>query len=79
MSAAYPDYPIKIGFTERVASRRAKGIQTGCPYPIVTLGILPATIQDERRLHLTFDHLRLEGEWFRRDEKLLSYIESIAA
>lgn len=77
MSAVCPGYPIKIGFTGFLGHNRKKMLQTACPYPMVTLGTLVGTLADERRLHRTFDHLRMEGEWFRRDSELLSYIESI--
>lgn len=79
MSAVHPGYPIKVGFTEKLGSHRKRYMQTGCPYPLVMLGTMTGTRGDEYRLHRTFDHLRMEGEWFRRDEALLAYIDSLCS
>jgi hypothetical protein len=77
LTAAHPDYPIKIGFTQKLASFRISAIQTCCPYALYFLARVPGTMQRERALHETFDHLRLRGEWFSRSPELLAYIESI--
>lgn len=66
ITADYPDYPIKIGFTELIKNTRIKGLQTGCPYQLQVIGRIRGTVADERKIHADFDHIRLEGEWFRK-------------
>lgn len=74
VTAEWPDYPIKIGFAERVSSRTGD-LQTTCPYPIVLLATFAGTYQDESGLHRQFKADRLCGEWFRRSPKLMALID----
>jgi hypothetical protein len=43
LTATHPDYPIKIGFTVKLASLRIASLQTGCPYALYFLGRFPGT------------------------------------
>ena len=74
LTAAYPEYPIKIGFTQRMASVRIRGLQNAHPYTLYFIGYIPGTMAQEREIHASFDHLRLQGKWFKRDEILITYI-----
>lgn len=76
VTADHPDFPIKIGFMEKKNDLRMRGLQTGCPYPLILLGTVTGTYQGERALHRQFGQHRLNGEWFQRTPELLAYIES---
>jgi len=78
ISAAQPDFPVKIGFAEKSHKLRLKGLQTGCPYPLITLATVPGTYKDESALHRRFRDDRLCGEWFRRSDHLMSIISNIS-
>jgi hypothetical protein len=75
ISADYPRFPIKIGFTQRNNLLRSKGLQTGNPYRLMVLATMPGGYSDERRLHRQFAAQRLEGEWFARSDDLMELIE----
>jgi hypothetical protein len=77
LTAAHPDYPIKIGFTQRLSGLRLRAIQTSCPYALEFLARMRGVQRQERELHERFDHLRLRGEWFSRSPELLAYIETV--
>jgi hypothetical protein len=66
---------IKIGYTGNLDSRFS-GIQTGNPNPLIILHTIECRSDKqaadlEKQLHNRFDHLRLSGEWFKNDIKLL--------
>lgn len=65
-----PDEFVKIGFTKSHPRSRLDTLQTGCPQPLRLMAYFPATMEDERRLHMTFDELRFRGEWFVVQDKL---------
>lgn len=54
---------VKIGTTGSLKTR-LKGIQTGSPHKLHIRWQFGGTHALERFLHVRFDHLRLEGEWF---------------
>lgn len=67
------DGAIKIGTTQ--TSDRVRNLQTGNPEPLKVL----RTIRDvpnglELILHRVFADLRVRGEWFKPDERLLSFV-----
>jgi hypothetical protein len=72
---------IKIGTTRGSADSRIRSIQTGCPFPIEVLGVIPGGASAERALHSKFSHLRTHGEWFFDSEQIRAEIarERIAA
>lgn len=65
--------PIKIGKAIN-PMQRMKELQTSSPERLNLLGVLFGDIILEQKLHLEFKELRLTGEWFRREERLLQYI-----
>lgn len=66
--------PIKIGKARNVKSRLA-GLNTSSPEPLDLLGVMFGVDQLEKALHARFAHLRMHGEWFRRDQELLEFID----
>ena len=71
-----PDGPIKIGYANNV-QKRLGAIQTGNPCRLEVLATLPGGAAIERAIHLALADSRLNGEWFERTPKLLSFIEDI--
>jgi hypothetical protein len=77
-----PDEFVKIGYTKSHPRSRLDNLQTGCPMPLRLMAYFPATMEDEKRLHMTFDELRYRGEWFYVQDKLrdlLYYLEDLQA
>lgn len=74
LSANFPDYPIKIGFSSHAVMRMSQ-LQTYCPYTIIILGMMSGTTRDERALHRRFARYHIRGEWFERAERLMHYIK----
>lgn len=72
-----PDYPIKIGIATNLG-KRLRGIQIGSPFRIVLLAQMPGSYFDERLLHGQFKELHLRGEWFRRGDALMQFIDETA-
>lgn len=68
--------PIKIGYTENV-EKRLCALQTGHYDTLKVLKAIPGNINDEKKHHKKFQHLRLRGEWFKPEQELLNYIDSL--
>lgn len=69
---------IKIGYTgDFSAQGRLGGLQTANASQLTMLGREDGTPQDEGNLQAKFAHLRIRGEWFVADDKLLEYISSL--
>ena len=62
----------KIGYTANLTNR-ITSLKTGFPYKMGVLATVKGTRKQETRLHKVFEHLRLEGEWFKYDETILEY------
>lgn len=73
VTARYPNFPIKIGFSVQTKPRLA-ALQCALPYEAILLATIPGTKSDERDLHIGFHHSRLNGEWFERTPELLALI-----
>ena len=71
--ACVPLVAVKIGYTRQGTYNRLAALQTGCPAPLKVYGRFPGTYDDERRLHEAFASLRIHGEWFRLEGKLLDF------
>lgn len=67
---------IKIGYSTNWPQRIAE-LQVGCPYRLSVLHIMEGPREFEPELHQRFAHLRVQGEWFRRDGDLISYIAQL--
>ncbi|WP_437309943.1 GIY-YIG nuclease family protein [Sorangium sp. So ce388] len=72
-----PDGAIKIGYTGGDPFARLSALQTGNSKPLKLLAFAPGSSQHERGLHERFADLRLHGEWFRPDPRLLGFIEGM--
>lgn len=66
---------IKIGWSTDVANRLLD-LRTGIPEGLIVYALLPARPPYERELHARFKHLRLTGEWFRRQSELAAWIKA---
>jgi len=77
ITAAHPNFPIKIGFTSSLKELRLQSLQTGCPYLLRLIGAVSGSLADERKIHARFLHLRLVGEWFKSDAELWNFIKNI--
>lgn len=73
--ACEPMSAVKIGYTRCSPYARLSALQTGCPSPLKLLAYVPATIDEEGRLHEAFAPLHIQGEWFRDDLKLRDLIQ----
>lgn len=75
--ACEPLEAVKIGYTSGKPRARMASLQTGCPSPLKLLASVPASLDDERRLHEAFTPLCIQGEWFRNECKLRDLIHWI--
>jgi len=64
---------IKIGHSKD-PELRLKTLQTGYPDTLKILLIIPGSEKMEEKLHEKFNDIRLNGEWFKPDIKLLNAI-----
>jgi len=72
------DSPIKIGFsTEGGLEDRLLALQTGNPYRLRILATMPGGQEVEARLHESFEHVRMMGEWFEASPALLALIDGL--
>lgn len=69
---------VKIGVSTDV-SRRLTAIQTGYPYPLSILCVIPGDEVLESELQRIFAPMRTNGEWFRYDGRLRAYIGTVNA
>lgn len=66
---------VKIGWS-RFVTKRVADIECGLPDAVTVHHVRPGEQRDERALHRRFAHLRLRGEWFRREGELDAWIEA---
>lgn len=71
-----PDGPVKIGFSLSPQTRLVS-LQTASPSQLRLLKSFPGDEARERQLHEHFAALRMEGEWFRPEERLLTFIKEL--
>ena len=75
ISSRKKNSPIKIGKSTNLKSRLSS-ISVGHPEKLNFMGIIvDQNDKLEERLHEEFSEYRLQGEWFSRNEKIISYIE----
>lgn len=58
---------VKIGCSADV-HRRVAQLQTGHPRPLVLLGSMPGSFDEEKRIHQLLKAQRIAGEWFALDD-----------
>jgi uncharacterized cupin superfamily protein len=68
---------IKIGFARSESAVRARyaTIRNASPLPVVLLGAMEGSEEDEKLLHRRFQAHRTEGEWFVAAPELLEVVE----
>lgn len=69
---------VKIGFSKN-ALQRVSDVQVGCPDQVELIGAMAGTPAIERHIHHRFRALRLRGEWFQLDRRLLDFIADEAS
>jgi hypothetical protein len=78
VTAASPDFPVKIGATTVLRlRRRLQFLQTSQPFDLAFLYVGVGAPEVERQYHLRFWSDRLRGEWFRRTPVLLEFIAGL--
>lgn len=60
---------VKIGYS-RSPKTRLKELQTGCPYKLSIIYLLPGGIKLEKLLHKKYEDYKLNGEWFKLEKQL---------
>jgi hypothetical protein len=73
---------IKIGFTSRSITSRARQVQTGCPIPIEEIMFFryenkQDALNDEKRLHQDLKQHHTHGEWFMTFSRYMTKISKI--
>jgi hypothetical protein len=69
----HSDMCIKIGYSGDVRDRSLH-ISKEVKSPVTILGVVKGGCSFERLLHRMFNHLRIEGEWFKNEPILMQYI-----
>lgn len=69
--------PIKIGHTAGNPHSRLSAFRTGNPRDMKLLVAIPGGAAEEAALHERFAALRVSGEWFRPDPRLIGFIEAL--
>jgi hypothetical protein len=72
----FRDY-VKIGFTRGPLKYRLADLQTAVPEKLAVLAVIEGSVADERALHKRFFAYRLEGEWFRFESELKTFVEAL--
>ncbi len=67
-------YFIRVGDLVKIGYSRSLQQRFYARQPSDVLHLEPGTMTDERRCHIAFAHLRVEGELFRPDPDLLTFI-----
>lgn len=60
---------VKVGHTGRSIKERFDGLMNGNPYDLHLVGLVPGTVQMERRFHVHLKEHHHRLEWFRFDER----------
>jgi len=66
--------PVKVGVAVDVEARRRQ-LQTGNPFHISVLSVIPNASHREFELHDLFGHFRLEGEWFEPIQEIFDWFK----
>jgi len=67
---------IKIGLSNN-PQNRLKVLQTGYPDTLKILAIVVGDIKKEKLFHKKYDHIRLNGEWFKPAKELMDEIKHL--
>ncbi len=72
------DGPIKIGTADDPVAR-LRDMQVSNPVKLRLLATLEGSYKEEKEIHLEFGILRMRGEWFLPDKRLMKFIPGGAA
>lgn len=76
ISAAAPDFPVKIGRSNTASlPRRLSQMQTSLPYKLDVLYVGEAPAETEAVLHDVLSRHRLRGEWFVRSDTVMQHVK----
>jgi len=64
------DGPVKIGVSEN-ATQRVADLRTANPAKLSVIRLIEGGRLQERALHMEFRNLRIQGEWFKFDPRML--------
>ena len=67
---------VKVGITTDIKKRK-RDLQNGCGQSLNLLMLVEGTTELEKSIHSAFKDHRLEGEWFKPDDVLLAFIDSL--
>lgn len=65
---------VKIGYTGDIA-QRLTSLQLATPEKLTVVAMMYGAVAVERELHEAFAHLRIHGEWFRREGELSALLD----
>lgn len=68
---------IKIGYSKNPWAR-VRELGAGAESGIELIGTIPGSISDEKELHVRFEHIHVDREWFEAAPELLAYIATNA-
>lgn len=78
VSADRKSHPVKIGRSTTAAiNDRLSSLQTGTPFRLRFMLVIEAPAFTETEIHRALSSSRLEGEWFRRNKKLLDFMAAL--
>lgn len=69
---------IKIGYSTD-PEVRLKTLQTSYPDILKVLCLIPGNANTESKYHKAFEHLKLNGEWYKPDKEIFDEIEKLKA
>jgi len=69
---------IKIGYSKD-PEVRLKTLQTSYPDILKVLCLIPGNANTETKYHKAFEHLKLNGEWYKPDKEIFDEIEKLKA
>jgi uncharacterized protein YutD len=69
---------IKIGYSKD-PEVRLKTLQTSYPDILKVLCLIPGNANTESKYHKAFEHLKLNGEWYKPDKEIFDEIEKLKA
>lgn len=67
---------VKIGYSTTI-HQRINQLQTGCPFKLELVCVMPGTMKTEKMLHNKFNQYCYNNEWFEYSLEIREFIESM--
>lgn len=67
---------IKIGVTTNMKTR-VSALSSSSPFELCVVYYFPGSLQKEKELHKKFNHLRVNGEWFKYTDEIKNFISAL--